>query len=249
MYRKIVTEFWTDSTVEELSSDAKLVLLYMLTAPMGTIQGCYEVTTRRISKDTDLSNDAVASALSEICDTNIAEYSHETNEVLLKNWPRYNWTKSKSLVKPICEGVEAVKEPGFKAQLMKAFEDWFEVPYEYGIDTVSTQCRDHPDTHSVSVSVTDTVTDKGVGVQGKGGAKPSKHRHGEFDNVLLTDDELSKLKDKFPSDWQSRIDDLSYYIGSKGDKYKSHYRTILSWNRKNEPRKGAVGDGRYAKYD
>jgi len=246
MYRKIVTEFWTDSTVEELSSDAKLVLLYLLTAPMGTIHGCYEVTVRRISKDTDLSNDAVASALGEICDTNIAEYSHETNEVMLLNWQRYNWTKSKSLIKPICEGVETVKDTGFKAQLKRVFEDWFEIPYEYGLDTVSTPCKDNPDTHSVSVSVTDTVnTTKGGGV---GGGKPrsQKHRHGEFENVLLTDEELGKLKEKFPSDWRSRIDDLSYYIGSKGDKYKSHYRTILSWNRKNEPAKAV---GKYAKYD
>jgi hypothetical protein len=28
---------------------------------------------------------------------------------------------------------------------------------------------------------------------------------------------------------------LAEYIGSKGDKYKSHYHTILMWERKNNP--------------
>ena len=74
-----------------------------------------------------------------------------------------------------------------------------------------------------------------------------KHKHGEFSNVLLTDKELDQLKAKFPDDWEERIDDLSYYIGSKGDKYKSHYRTILSWQRKNEP-KGVSANADYSKY-
>lgn len=61
--------------------------------------------------------------------------------------------------------------------------------------------------------------------------KEPKHRYGEFDNVLLTDKELESLKERFPHDWMRRIDDLSYYIGSKGRSYKSHYKTILAWDR------------------
>lgn len=61
--------------------------------------------------------------------------------------------------------------------------------------------------------------------------KPVKHKHGEFSNVLLTDEELKKLKEKF-SDWKERIEDLSLYMERKGKRYKSHYATILSWARK-----------------
>lgn len=61
--------------------------------------------------------------------------------------------------------------------------------------------------------------------------KPTKHKHGEYNNVLLTDDELDKLKAKFP-DWEDRIERLSIYIESKGAKYKSHYATILNWARR-----------------
>lgn len=58
----------------------------------------------------------------------------------------------------------------------------------------------------------------------------SKHCYGEFKNVLLTDEEYQKLGEKF-SDRDSRIDDLSYYIASKGAKYKDHYKTVLAWAR------------------
>lgn len=64
--------------------------------------------------------------------------------------------------------------------------------------------------------------------------KSLKNPYGEFKNVLLSDQELEKLKERFAYDWKDRIDKLSYYIESKGKKYKSHYATILSWARKEE---------------
>ena len=60
-----------------------------------------------------------------------------------------------------------------------------------------------------------------------------KEKYGLFENVRLTDEEYQKLQEKF-SDYQKRIDNLSSYIASKGDKYKSHYATILNWSRKDD---------------
>lgn len=60
-----------------------------------------------------------------------------------------------------------------------------------------------------------------------------KNIYGANQNVLLTDEEFEKLKSKFP-DYKTRIDDLSFYLSSKGVKYASHYMTILSWARKEE---------------
>lgn len=61
--------------------------------------------------------------------------------------------------------------------------------------------------------------------------KPTKHKYGEYNNVLLTDDELDKLKSEFP-DWAERIERLSSYVASTGKSYKSHYVTIRNWARK-----------------
>lgn len=67
--------------------------------------------------------------------------------------------------------------------------------------------------------------------------KPQKHRHGKFKNVLLTDEELEKLREKFPDTYEAMIDRLSYGIESKGYKYKSHYATILNWYRRDTEEK------------
>jgi len=62
--------------------------------------------------------------------------------------------------------------------------------------------------------------------------KPTRHKYGEYKNVLLSDDELEKLKAEFPADWENRIERLSEYIASTGKKYKNYHATIRSWAKK-----------------
>jgi len=63
--------------------------------------------------------------------------------------------------------------------------------------------------------------------------KPVKHKYGEYNNVLLTDEELDKLKAEY-SDYEARIENLSSYVASTGKSYKSHYATIRNWARKDQ---------------
>jgi len=59
-----------------------------------------------------------------------------------------------------------------------------------------------------------------------------KKKYGEFENVLLSDDEYKKLKSRYPDMFLDYIERLSLYLESKGAKYKSHYATILNWIRR-----------------
>ena len=74
----------------------------------------------------------------------------------------------------------------------------------------------------------DTQVSIGKDSLGKVSKDKTKHKYGEYKNVLLTDDEVEKLKAKFP-DWEKRIETLSQGIELKGYKYKSHYLAILKW--------------------
>jgi hypothetical protein len=65
--------------------------------------------------------------------------------------------------------------------------------------------------------------------------KPVRHKYGEYKNVLLTDDDLEKLKAKFPTDWEERIENLSEGIELKGYKYKNHYLAICKWAKNDKP--------------
>ena len=68
-----------------------------------------------------------------------------------------------------------------------------------------------------------------------------RHKHGEYQNVLLSDDDLDKLKSEFPSDWDQRIQRLSEYMASSGKSYKNHLATIRNWARRDKPAAKAAG--------
>lgn len=62
--------------------------------------------------------------------------------------------------------------------------------------------------------------------------KDIRHKYGLYKNVLLSDEDVEKLKTEFPTDYKDRIERLSEYIASKGKSYKNHLATIRSWSRK-----------------
>lgn len=59
--------------------------------------------------------------------------------------------------------------------------------------------------------------------------RTGKQIHGEFANVLLTDQEYTKLKSRYPRQADRAIEEFSAYITSRGKRYKDHYATLLNW--------------------
>ena len=72
--------------------------------------------------------------------------------------------------------------------------------------------------------------------------KPVKHQYGTYNNVLLSDVELEKLKTEFPTDWQERIDNVSGYCRSHGKAYKDYLATIRCWARRDARQVNARND-------
>ena len=66
--------------------------------------------------------------------------------------------------------------------------------------------------------------------------KPVRHKYGAYKNVLLSDEDYTKLQAEFPRDWSERVERLSEYIASTGKSYKNHLATIRSWARKDKPK-------------
>ena len=70
-------------------------------------------------------------------------------------------------------------------------------------------------------------------------SKPTRHKYGEYKNVLLSDEDMKKLKAEFPDDWQQRIERLSGYIESTGKSYKNHLATIRNWAKRDNEKEAA----------
>lgn len=64
--------------------------------------------------------------------------------------------------------------------------------------------------------------------------KPIRHKYGAYNNVLLNDEELEKLKAEFPNDWKERIEKVSEYCASTGKAYKNYLATIRNWAKRNK---------------
>lgn len=58
-----------------------------------------------------------------------------------------------------------------------------------------------------------------------------KNIYGTAQNVLLTDEEFSKIKAR---GYEELIEELSLYMASKNKKYADHYATVLAWGRKRD---------------
>lgn len=195
MNRTITTDFWLDTKVEEMSSTAKYLLLYLLTNPKTNLAGCYEVTYRRASNDTGLTAKQVESAMAELCEANVVGYCVETNECLIFHWDRYNWTSSPKLDKPLVESISTVKHPPFMAWLINKYENerGKEFPVKpdtlFGFSDTVSEKNENLRYDSISISITNPKEDpKGVGGVGEGGGPkvpPETHEIISYLNSVL----------------------------------------------------------------
>ena len=79
--------------------------------------------------------------------------------------------------------------------------------------------------------------------------KAVRHKFSQYQNVLLSDDELEKLKTEFSNDWQERIERVSEYCASKGATYKNYLATIRNWAKRDIKNKDQPARQPYRKND
>jgi len=58
---------------------------------------------------------------------------------------------------------------------------------------------------------------------------PARRRYGEYDNVLLSDTELNKLKAEYPDKYSDYIERVSAYCASTGKTYNNYCAAIKNW--------------------
>jgi len=71
---------------------------------------------------------------------------------------------------------------------------------------------------------------------------PAPATLGRYQNVFLSDTELSELQTDFPNLWQEYIERLSEYMASTGKTYKSHAATIRRWAKEDRRKDKGVSD-------
>lgn len=90
-------------------------------------------------------------------------------------------------------------------------------------------------THNIDLDNIDT--------KHSGKDRSTRHKYGEYSNVLLSDTDLEKLKAEFPNDWQERIERLSAYMASTGKRYRNNLATIRNWARRDKESRATKSRG------
>lgn len=142
-----------------------------------------------------------------------------------------------SLVKPQIDANNQRYENGKRGGRPKNQEKTEEKPNENQTETKTKPKQNQTETKAepnVNVNENDKEKVSPIGDTKKKSPAPKKNVYGEFQNVMLSADDLERLKAKFPDDLDSRIEKLSAYIASTGKKYKDHRATIMNWARRDE---------------
>lgn len=218
--------------MDDFSPEDKYFMLYCLTNPHTNIIGCYEISMKQMAAELGYSVDAVMSLIKRFKEHHgVIDYDGETKELYVKNWHKYNWTESPKLNPSIVSALDTVKTPRFKQRISELYNarDTVSIPYEYGMDTTDT--------------ISDTVSDN----SNKKEEKPKhrkkdvvRHQYGEYKNVLLSDEEVEKLKKEFPDKYLSYIERVSGYMKQHNKSYSDYLATIRNWIRRDAEKEQAA---------
>ena len=223
IFRNVYMTFWTDAkVVDDFTPEDKYFFLYILTNPHTNLCGCYEISFKQMSDELGYNKETIEKLIDRFHKIHkVLAYNKDTKELLVYRWGKYNWTKSPKLQTALDREIPKVKCEAFRDYLLRLQgEDTVSIPYTYSMDTT--------DTDTDTDTVADTVK-----------KKPARRKYGEYNNVLLTDEDLEKLKTEFP-DWQERIERLSAYIASTGKSYKNHLATIRNWAKNDKPKRKEI---------
>ncbi len=148
-FRLVHTSFWNDPTVsEEMTPEDKYFFLYLLTNEHTTQIGIYGITKKKIAFELGYSIESVNALLQRFIDHHkLIKYNHETREIAIKNWGKYNLVRGG---KPILDCVKSeLKEVKDKSliqfvgenipneSIRNVFETFYDTLYDtsaFGID-------------------------------------------------------------------------------------------------------------------
>jgi len=139
-YRQVHMRFWNDSEIIEMTPEEKYFYLYLLTNPYTTQSGIYEISKKVMAFETGYNVETIEKLIAKFESKGKIKFDPQTNEILIKNWLKYNWNNSPKVIGAVVESLKRVKS----STILKIF--WQTIPqsiketlieYGYGMDTVS----------------------------------------------------------------------------------------------------------------
>ena len=235
--RVVCTDFWTDEKVVDMfSPEDKLFYLYLLSNPHTTQLGIYLIAKKVMAFEIGYSLEAVTVLLDRFENKyGIIKWSEETSEIAIKNYLVHSIVKGgKPVVDCLTKEINQVKDKTLLAYIYSVLSKKDNLNKSVIEILPLLNDNDNDNEESYHDSSNDSSHESSL--------KSQKHRYGFYKHVLLSDEELEKLKTEFPSDWENRIVELDAGIEVHGYKYKNFLEAIRQWDKRNKKRSKADSD-------
>ena len=225
--RSVDTDFWNDEKVlDNFSPEDKYFWLYLLTNPQTKQLGIYKLPIKIIAFQTGYSVEAVKVLLDRFSRIyKVIKYNYETQEVAILNYLKWSIIRGGKPVEDcIKSDMEKVKDKDLIVLVYRHLID-NDVNKTITLENVFNYIKLNfiEEAHAVDEPA---PSEEGEEKPAEN-TKETKHKYGEFKNVLLTDEECGKLLAM--ENGERAIEHLSEYIKRKGYKAKSHYLAIRNW--------------------
>lgn len=94
-FRQVYTEFWNDGRViEEMTPEDKLFMVYLLTNPLTTQIGVYQITKKQMAFHLGYSIETINSLMDRFENHHkLIRYNSQTREIAVRNWGKYNFIR------------------------------------------------------------------------------------------------------------------------------------------------------------
>ena len=138
VYRNIHISFWEDTKVlDDMDIEERYFMLYLLTNPHSNQVGCFEISKKQMINETGFDSKKINQLLDKFENQlNLISYSEGTKELFIKNWFKYNWTRSPKVRICIENEIKNVKSVDLKGKINKIYTKI------YGINSVSKDYTD-----------------------------------------------------------------------------------------------------------
>lgn len=136
-YRTVRIGYWGDPYIENLSSQGKLVYLYLITSCLNNL-GILELSKRKIAFDTSVTAEEVENILAQLeRDKKIAR---DGDNILLMNFVKHQTSTSPMIIKGLKKIIGGVTSPKLLKALAEKYPFLFDrdenIPYAYPMDMV-----------------------------------------------------------------------------------------------------------------
>jgi len=154
-FRQIDPNMWSDPWTLELTSDEKLLWIYMFSNGRTSLSGLYEISEKQIKMETELDHDLISNTITKFVEDK--KIVKEDNIYFVVNLLKRHFSKSPKVIIRVKDDIKNIKECEPKRACIKKYSEL--IGYEYSTDTLPIPYNKQDNTLSASeIYPIDTVS-------------------------------------------------------------------------------------------